>query len=248
MTSPAKFWLENLVPMATITATSENGENLADNLKTWRSYLIWEATSGDEQTLKFVFNENVAPEACLIYGSNLSGKTLTVAYSDNDLDWTTVGTLNVNARGSGYLNISTAGEHKYWKIIIPPVSVPAQIAIVYLGSEIEAPTYFEVGSFDPLAYSVEARALWSLGGKRLGTTEKIRKRNWTLSFTQFPTAWVDTYFERFMDAEAMLWCWEPDEYISDIFLAFIVPDQKRTAPFSGPGRRDMVIELEGEYA
>jgi hypothetical protein len=191
---------DNIFDNGAISATSEVGS--VQNIKDWRSYVRWSATSTATQYVTVDHGTAVACDGLGIAGHNLSGATLSVASSTTGA-WAGEQVTRLApftpTDNADICKPFTSASARYWRLkILTPSEVP-EIGVLCLGPRMDFPIYPD----KPLDFKqsqMEADESVSKGGHLLGVTTRFEPYTFSLSFTYIDYSWIVANFDVFWKA------------------------------------------------
>lgn len=213
-----KILYNNLIPDATLTASTENPDYTFDAAFNDSRLSRYARTTDDAaEYLVFTFSGAVTASDFCIMGHNItSGATITLQANTSDA-WTTPAySLSITSSdlfGSAYYVNFTEQEYQYWRLYIDDSSNPdgyIQIAYIFLGEALALPG-MNPGMITPIRSSAEA--VKSPTGQLYGE-KRIQLRGAEFVFTEMSDT-EKKNFETFIEAVDLvtpfvLLVWEDD--------------------------------------
>jgi len=244
MGKPRFFW-ENEIINATLTASAEDAGYPIDNVATWREYEIWAASGAAEYTIIAEFGLVPPPVACLaIAGHNLWDQqaTIKIEGSDNPDDsnptYTLITLLNPDDAESAqeldeyapesnfctllYFYDGTVVYQAYRITITAPGSadIEPEIGLIYLGDWLEMETG-AVPTFDPDGQEDFGTIQRSETGAALGHALDFAQRKISMSFDHLSPSWIESTWKPFWAAhrfESFLFSWDWEGHRDAVYL------------------------------
>jgi len=254
-TPPIIAW-KNLLseePDLSVThSTDEQGHPFA-NLKDWRDYTLWRSSETGDLYVKIDATEvaggKVTVDTLAFAGHDMKSAGvagMTLAWSDDDLDYTAfIGPLTPSRDGV-LLRRAAAQTRAYFKLTIPAgYSYAPSIGVLFMGESMVMPTCPDPG-FTPDTLVAEASAEYSREGRLLGVSERWKRREVKAGFSRLPPSFVSTTFIPFWKQHGnkpFFFAWDPDDRPEEAALVRLT-SSRMEAPYS-PAFRSLFLEMAG---
>lgn len=222
----------NIFDSDTLAVTSTASGYDKDNLKDFRSYTKWKASStaaqyitaqvGSTSYLTSLAGSSIKaldgsyikslkqageymPDCIGIFNHNLFtiGADITIEYSSNGTDFTALESFKVSSDNILLKTINESGESgSYWRIKLSGMSAVPEIGILMLGTRLDFPW----PPVSPVANqeTIRLSSEYSEAGHLLGSVIAHYPKTIPHKWTKFTRSWLDGYFQPFWDSHAKL--------------------------------------------
>jgi hypothetical protein len=245
---PCFLW-DNLLARAgaLLSATNSASSHPVQNLADWREYLTWKSADNSGQDLKIDCGSSQSASACVIYGHNLfsAGRSLAALYGSQDNStWTQIFQQTIGSDDVMFKTFSSV-NYRYYKLTISSGSLPAEIALFFIGDFLEFPSWPAAG-FDPNQKETVVEYSKGEQGHLLGSVIKYSSRKIVLALDHLADDFVRNSLLPFWNAHIprpFLFAWDRSNHGQETYLVE-VSDPKLDLPYQ-PVTRSLKLELEG---
>ncbi len=240
--------LDDGVPTATTTDADTQYNVL--NLKDWRSYTFWKAstTATHHISIDALVAKTANSVAIIAHDLFTQGATVAVEWSDNGTAWSVAMAPIVVPSNKAFFRKFTPSTHRYWRLVITGMTAPAFIGILVIGERLTMEQYIE-GQYNPDAETLKLHDAVSDDGQLLGTIQSHTNKDYKANFRAISTAWINATFKPAWDlhiskGKPFFWIWNITDYPDDVQLVRIKNKGKLNMPFRNLSR-NLSIDFVG---
>ncbi|MBE0556899.1 MAG: hypothetical protein IH628_06665 [Proteobacteria bacterium] len=169
---------------------------------------------------------------------------MSVESSVNGTVWTNRLPVFVPANDKAIFKTFPAVSAQYWRLVMVPASIPAQVADVMIGMRIEMPCPPDA-PFVPAVTKMEADTTRSRTGQLLGSIVRFKPWEMQARWTNLTRTFIDGTYKPFWDNYAsemkpFFFAWDLDTFPDDVRFGTLDPESAYSTPTSRLSSYDSV--------
>ena len=214
---------ENLLESGTVTASSEDTNNEKENAYDNNTFDSWKPTSVPAW-IKVDMGTATPVDYWAVYSNDISdvSGTIEFQYSDNDTDWTTIGSSVTPSNNRPIIKIFSQVSHRYYRLYM--TGAITNIPVLYFGTYLALPRGMPIGFTVPsMTKDTKLINNMSEGGNYLGNSSISTGFAGHILLENCPASWFRTNWDALLDhieTKMFFFQWNNAKYPTESVLAW----------------------------
>lgn len=235
-----------VVPDANITVTDTfAGDYNKANVRDWRKFTRHKfSDAAGSKVIKFDYGSNIAASAMIIFGHNLSGSTVQLHASTDDITYVAITSAFSPTDNTLILKEFSSSARRYWRLTLSALAAIPEIGELFVGTYLELPWYMGP-NFNPEPLDVESQDLESVEGHPLGVNVDWVKLQYDIDMFPCSDAFIESAsvpgFQDFKQRcyvrrEPFFFCWDSGQHPQQTYLMRVPKGTILDVPYERAGR------------